>query len=293
MNSGSLVLGFPEYRQQAEKMAAAAGFPCKEVEIHHFPDGESRIRLPEKLPQRIIFCRSLYQPNEKLIELFLAAATARRLGAVSISLVAPYLCYMRQDKAFHPGEAISQRIIGELLASHFDALVTVDPHLHRVHNLQQAVPVERAIALSATGVMAAWLEKQMDNPLLIGPDEESVQWVAAIARHNQRDYCIARKERLGDRSVHITLPDGNYTGRHVVLVDDVVSTGQTLEITARELLPHKPASISALVTHALFFDDTRQRLQRAGIEQIWSCDTVPHPTNRLQLATLLAGAIKS
>ncbi len=293
MRNIPLVLCFPEYRQQAKRMAAAAGFPCNEVDIHHFPDGESRIRLPEKLPEQIIFCRSLYQPNGKLIELLLAVAAARRLGAKQITLVAPYLCYMRQDKAFHPGEAISQRIIGELLARQFDALITVDPHLHRVHNLQQAVPVERAITLSATGIMAVWLAKQSDNPLLIGPDEESVQWVAAIARHNRLDYCVASKERLGDRNVRVTLPDGNYAGRNIILVDDVASTGQTLEMAARELLRYKPVRISALVTHALFADDALQRLQRVGVEQIWSCDSIPHPTNHLQLAEVLAGAIKS
>ena len=291
MKNDPLVLCFPEYRQPAERMATAAGFPREMVDTHHFPDGESRIRLPEQLPEQVIFCRSLNQPNEKLIELILAAATARRLGAKRIMLVAPYLCYMRQDKAFHPGEAISQRIIGELLASRFDSLITVDPHLHRVHNLQQAVPVERAIALSATAVMADWLKEQLDNPLLIGPDEESVQWVAAIAKRDHLDYCVARKERLGDRNVRITLPAGDYTGRQIVLVDDVASTGRTLEMAARELLPHNPARISALVTHALFFGDALQRLQQAGVEKIWSCDTIPHPTNRLQLAELLAGAL--
>jgi len=147
------------------------------------------------------------------------------------------------------------------------------------------------IALSATGVMAAWLKQRLDNPLLIGPDEESVQWVAAIAKRDHLDYCVARKERLGDRNVRVTLPDGNYTGRQIILVDDVASTGRTLEMAARELLPHKPASIAALVTHALFFGDALQRLQQAGVKEIWSCDTIPHPTNRLQLAELLAGVL--
>ncbi len=283
-----LVLCFPEYREPGQRLADVAGIAAANVEIHHFPDGESRVRLPVDLPEEVILCRSLHQPNDKLIELVLAAATARRLGARRLTLVAPYLCYMRQDKAFHPGEAISQRIIGELLAEHFDRLITVDPHLHRVHHLRQAVPVEEAIALTATEPMSRWLAQKMDDPLILGPDEESVQWVAAIARHDGLDYRVARKERLGDRTVRITLPRDGFTGRHVVLVDDVASTGHTLEAAAQALLPHDPASISVLVTHALFLEGAMERLRQAGVGRIWSCDTIPHPTNAIQLAALLA-----
>ncbi|MCZ4328253.1 ribose-phosphate pyrophosphokinase-like domain-containing protein, partial [Brachybacterium paraconglomeratum] len=84
--------------------------------------------------------RSLDQPNEKLVELLLAARTARTLGAPHLTLVAPYLPYMRQDIAFSPGEAVSQRIVGPFLASLVDAVITVDPHLHRVASLRDVVP---------------------------------------------------------------------------------------------------------------------------------------------------------
>ena len=139
-----LVLGFPEYAGQGRRLAAAAGLDYADVGIHHFPDGESRVRLPPRLPSRIVFCRSLHRPNDKLVELALAAHTARELGAERLTLVAPYLCYMRQDKAFAPGEAVSQRIAGALIADWFDELITVDPHLHRTLSLEQAVPVGSA-----------------------------------------------------------------------------------------------------------------------------------------------------
>lgn len=285
------ILGFPEYREPARRLAEAAGLDYAEVAIHHFPDGESKVRLPLPLAERLILCRTLDHPNAKLVELELAAAAARQLGAKHLTLVAPYLAYMRQDIAFNPGEAVSQCIIGDMLARRFDALITVDPHLHRIQHLEQAVPVRPAIALSAATLMADYLARHGDSPLLIGPDEESTQWVAAIAGHRGLDYVVAHKQRLGDTRVKLTLPPADYSGRHLVLVDDVVSTGHTLEAAARQLAPQRPASISVLVSHALFVDDAQTRLAAAGISRICSTDSVLHPTNRLLLAPLLAQAL--
>lgn len=287
----TLVLGFPDYRDQARRLAVAAGLPHAEVALHRFPDGESRVRLPATLPGHVILCRSLDRPNDKLVELELAAATALQLGATRLTLVAPYLCYMRQDIAFHAGEAVSQRIIGELLARRFDTVITVDPHLHRTRSLAAAIPVRRAVALSAAPVMAEHLRGHDDSPLLIGPDEESAQWVAAIALPAGLDHVVARKRRLGDRSVAVELPDRDYRGRAIVLVDDVVSTGETLCDAARGLSARGARSVDALVTHALFAPGTTDRLREAGIRQVVSSDSIAHASNAMPLASLLAGAL--
>ncbi|MEN8108635.1 MAG: ribose-phosphate diphosphokinase [Pseudomonadota bacterium] len=291
LNNSGLLIGFPDYREAAQRLARAAGIPYADALIHHFPDGETRLRLPEPLPGHVIFCRTLDHPNSRLVELVLAAATARELGAKHITLIAPYLCYMRQDKAFQPGEAVSQRIVGTLLSQWIDALITVDAHLHRVHQLQDAVPVNPAINLSATAVMSAFLGKQMDNPFLVGPDEESEQWVAAIARDRDFDYCVARKQRFGDRQVRVSLPKAACRNRHIVLIDDVASTGRTLEAATLGLARFEPASISVLVTHALFVGDAQERLRRAGVSHIWSTDAIPHSSNVLHLDQLLAEAL--
>jgi ribose-phosphate pyrophosphokinase len=287
-DNSAIVLGFPTYRAPARRLAVAAGAAYADIEIHRFPDGESLVLLPEQLPQCVILCCSLDSPNDKLIELELAAATALQLGAERLTLVAPYLCYMRQDMAFHPGEAISQRVIGELLARRFDTVITVDPHLHRTPELQQAVPVRRAVALSAAPAMAGRLASRGDTPLLIGPDEESAQWVSAIAAPGGFDYAVAHKRRLGDRSVQVELPQLDCAGRHVVLVDDVVSTGQTLVETASQLRVRGAASVSAMVTHALFVSDALDRLREAGVRDICSTDSVCHASNKIHLAGLLA-----
>ena len=290
-----LVLGFHDYETQGRRLAQALSLPYAGVELHHFPDGESKIRLPTDLPPQIILCRSLDQPNSKLIELLLCAETARQQGVEHLTLVSPYLCYMRQDIAFHPGEAVSQRIIGRFLAGLFDRVITTDAHLHRIERLEQALPGIQAINLSAAPLLSEFLAQRTrpDQTLLVGPDSESAQWVEAIARSAQREYVIATKTRFGDRQVEITLPDHAYAGKQILLIDDMISTGSTLCRVATDLRNRGAASIDALVTHALFDALAQQRMQAAGIRHIWSSDSVTHPTNNLPLDRLLADAMRS
>ena len=287
----TVVLGFPEHQLPAERFAKAAGLDYADIQTHSFPDGESLVRLPKRLPPHVVLYCSLSDPNRNLIELELAMATATRLGAERLTLIAPYLCYMRQDKAFHPGEAVSQRVIGDLLARRLDTLITVDPHLHRTHRLGAAVPVRYAKAVSSATVLADWVAGRMSEPLLVGPDEESEQWVRSVARQGGYDYCVARKERLGDRDVHVELPDYGFSGRNVLLIDDVASTGHTLAETAKQAVHSGAADVSVLVTHALFVDGALERLKDAGVSDISTTDSVPHATNCVHLDRLLADAL--
>ncbi len=287
-----LLLGFEDYRPQGEALAKALGMPFALVDIHRFPDGESKVTLPGPLPEEVILCRSLNHPNDKLIELLLAAKTAREQGVKRLTLVAPYLCYMRQDIAFHTGEAISQRIIGGFLAELFDKVATVDPHLHRIERLEQAIPGREAIALGTAELMGQFLADNTSKPLLIGPDAESEQWVRAIAEPAGLEYAVATKERLGDRRVHITLPAHNYHRHEVILIDDMISTGRTLINVTEQLKRQGAETIHCLITHALFSDDVTQALKSAGITHIWSSDSIPHPTNAITLTGLLARNLK-
>ncbi len=288
-----LILSFPESRSQARQLAEALSADCKKVEIHHFPDGESRLVLPVDLPEQVIFHRSLDHPNDKLVELLLAADSAREQGVKQLTLVAPYLCYMRQDKAFHPGEVVSQKIIGRFLAGRFDQVLTVDTHLHRIQNLEEAVPARHAQNLTATKAMGQFLSWQNLQPLLLGPDQESRQWVAAIADIAQLDYVVADKTRLGDRDVRITLPEAEYKNRDIVIVDDVISSGYTVAVATTQLREKGVREVHCLVTHALFAENAVEKLRAAGIRQIWSSDSITHNSNVIPLAPLLAEALKS
>ena len=290
--SDCIILGFAESRKLASDLAALLSLESGEVEVHRFPDGESRVRVPYKLPMHVIICLSLDRPNEKLIELLLAADAARENGAMKLTLLAPYLCYMRQDSAFHAGEAVSQQTIGALLGGVFDAVITVDPHLHRIERLEQAVSCSHAIALTATRPIAEFIASRFERPLLIGPDAESLQWVSSIAEGWGFDFAIGRKERLGDRNVSIHLPENrSVSGRDVVIVDDMASTGRTMVAAAESVLKGGPASVSLIVTHALFVGDAEARIRATAVDHLWSADSIEHSTNAIVLAPLLADGI--
>lgn len=288
-----IILAFSDYLRQAQRLADRLDAPLAEVSLHHFPDSESFICLPSSLPEHVIFCRSLNQPNGKLIELLLCASTARELGAKRLTLVAPYLCYMRQDFANQPGVAVSQRIIGKMLANLFDDVITVDPHLHRISSLDQAIPIKNAISLTAADEIGRFLKQKLEYALLVGPDSESEQWVANIANKIGFDYCVARKERGGDKQVAVTLPEIQFANKTIVIVDDMASTGRTLGMATRLLKAAGSKDIYAVVTHALFCDDAEEYILQAGINTLWSTDSIDHPTSCIKLDALLADAIKA
>ena len=294
-NAPGCVLAFDEERECATALARALGVPLALIERHRFPDGELKLRLPATLPPCVVLLRSLHPPNERLIELLIAAPAARELGAQRLLLVCPYLAYMRQDIAFLPGEAVSQRHIAGLLASRFDAVLTVDPHLHRIASLQAVMPGSRAVSLSAAALVGAWVAQQVRAPLLLGPDEESAQWVSEAARACTpvADHAWCVKQRNGDRDVLVTLPPAlNCQGRAVVLIDDMASTGRTLMAASRLVLADGAVSVDVAVTHGLFVGDAMAELRACGVGRVWSTDTVPHPSNAISVVPLFAHALR-
>jgi len=290
--SQAMILALPGSEAGAADLAGELGWACEPVRVHRFPDGESRVSLPARLPARVALFDSLHDPDAKLVTLMLAAETARELGARELTLVAPYLCYMRQDIAFEPGQAVSQRIVGRFLGRLFDAVFTVDPHLHRIETLSEAVPSTRAVSLSAAGEIGRLVADRGMQPLMLGPDAESLPWVRAAAAVGGFGFAVCEKTRLGDRSVEILLPDVPMRGRPVVIVDDMASTGRTLARCAALVLQAGAASVDVAVTHALFVGDALEQLRSAGVREVWSTDAIPHETSRIRLAPLLARALR-
>jgi ribose-phosphate pyrophosphokinase len=197
---------------------------------------------------------------------------------------------MRQDQVFAPGESLSARYFADLLGSAFDRLVTVDPHLHRFHSLQQVYTIPTSV-VHAAPILAAWIARNIERPLVLGPDVESEQWVSEIAASAGAPHAVFRKERLGDREVRLVLPDlGRWRGLRPVLVDDIISSGTTILAASSALAEAGFERPVCLAVHALFDEATGLRLGEVTSE-IASVDTIGHPTNRFAIAPSIAESL--
>ena len=275
----------------AEACAAQLKTGLHLITTRRFPDGESLVTVPAKASGTgIVFC-SLDRPNEKLVELLLAADALRRQGVSQLTLVAPYLGYMRQDRVFHQGEPISQRVVAKMLDSAFDDVITVEAHLHRISSLSEVFSV-RAESVSAAAPIADWLNQTSSRGLIVGPDSESEPWIKSIAERCSLPFVVASKTRHGDQYVDIDLPETPADESQAWIIDDIASSGATLETLASRLTDRGFSQVGAVVVHALFSPETLERLNRAGITSVVSTDSIRHPTNGVSIAPLLADVIR-
>lgn len=288
-----LILPLPGNVIFARQLADAGGWELGAIETRRFPDGETYVRiLSDVADKQVDLVGTLARPDDGFLRLVFGADAARALGAREVTLIAPYLSYMRQDRRFQLGEAITSKTFARLLSSTFDRLVTVDPHLHRYPALSELYTIP-AQTLHAAPLLADWIAAEVGMPFIIGPDEESEQWVSEIARRIGAPYAVLRKIRHGDRNVDVELPDLSQWKSHCpVLVDDIASSGHTLIEAARKLPLQGLQRPVCAVVHGVFAEDSYERL-KALAERIVSSDSIPHESNAIRLAPLVAAAIAS
>ena len=286
-----LLLAMPGNELMASLLAAKLSWPVETLELSRFPDGEAHVTIAGDLKGRsLAVVSSLDRPDTKLLPLVFAADAARDLGARKVGLVAPYLAYMRQDKRFRSGEAITAPSFARIISSAFDWLVTVEPHLHRVRALSEIYSIPTTVVHASTAI-AAWVKQNVHAPLFVGPDAESAKWVAEAAAKADAPFTILEKRRTGDRSVEVRLKETAIGGDHTpVLCDDIVSTGTTMVeaiSTVRRMTSREPLCIAV---HALFAPGASEVLAQEKARMV-TCNTVAHPTNRIDVSDLLAAIL--
>lgn len=286
-----VLLPFPLQRRLAESMASPLHARLGRLDWRRFPDGESLVAIDDALDgASVAIVASLHHPDEMALALRFAAATAREFGAQRVGLIAPYLAYMRQDKRFHSGEAVSAPLFARFLEESFDWLVSADPHLHRNLQLSNLYRIA-ARAVATAPLVADWIRGEVPDAIVIGPDSESEQWVSEIARRADVPHQVLNKIRHGDRDVEVSLPDAAAArGRTPVIVDDIVSSGRTVIETIGHLKRLGLPPPICVAIHAVFAADAYQQLLTSGAARVVSTDSIAHASNAISIAALLAHA---
>ncbi len=267
-----------------------------DFESRRFPDGERYLKFVKDLPnERAIITQSLYgDPDGLLMEYLFLAKTALDLGAKDVVGLFPYMAYLRQDSRFKPGEAISAHIVSNIIeAAPTSVVLTLDSHLHRIHNLDELFGVP-AMNLSAIPSLAERLASEcvLKDPVVVAPDGEAAQWASLAAPILDAESVVMQKVRHGDTLVDIDLGHVTPDGRDIVLVDDIISTGGTIARVAQQLKEKGASHIHALITHGLFAEGAYQRVEQAGVNRLITTDSVPNRFSRVSVAPVFAKAVR-
>lgn len=289
-----LLFTLPANEALGRSLRGLAGLQAGEMTLRSFPDGETYVRVLTPCQGRaaVILC-ALDRPDDKLLPLYFLSRTLRDLGAKRVVLVAPYLAYMRQDRRFKEGEGVTSRYFAAWVSTFIDGLLTIDPHLHRIHDLGEVYTIPSRVIHAADGV-AAWIGREVAKPVLVGPDSESWQWVSDVAGRAGAPFIVLEKTRRGDREVEVSVPEIERWRDHTpVLVDDIISTGRTMIETVGHLKRLGLPGAVCVGVHGVFAGSAYEDLKAAGALRIATCNTIPHPSNAIDLAPELARAVRS
>jgi ribose-phosphate pyrophosphokinase len=286
--------------QLTDGIAKSLGVRCSLVLRERFPDSELHVEIQESVRGTDVY---IVQPtcppvDEHLLELLLMGDACRRAGASHLTAVIPYFGYARQDRRSRGREPLSVRLIADLTsASGFQRVVAVDLHSHAVESAF-AIPVEH---ISAVSLLAEAARSSIrGNAVIVSPDLGAVKMAERYARLLDLPVAIIHKSRISGEEVSVQRIVGDVGNKEVLVIDDMISTGGTIEKAIKALLEAgcSPSGVKVLATHGLLVGLAGQRLGPLPIERIFVSDSVPAPESFpaplqvVSLASLLAKAIQ-
>lgn len=262
---------------------APFGIPFKK----RFPDGELYIRVGGRLEGEDVVLVQSTRSDQDLLELMLLEDAIREAGAKHLWVVIPYFGYSRQDRRFFPGEPVSSRSLARHVELDADATITVDLHSPLTRTCF-AKPLYEASGIPAI----ARLLRERPVDLLVSPDKGGVDRVKRMAEILGKPWMALQKKRIDSEHVELAMPDGapDPRGKHMVLVDDVISTGGTIVESAKLLKARGAETVVATCTHGLFLKDGFERI-KAVTNEVFSTDTLENPAEKASVAPDIAAIL--
>jgi ribose-phosphate pyrophosphokinase len=285
-------------RPVAEATAARLGTQVAVCELQRFPDGELHVELRESVRGGDVY---LVQPtgppvDEHLMELLMLADASRRAGAARVTAVMPYFGYARHDRRAHGREPVGARLVADLIrTAGVERVVAIDLHSAALEGFF-SMPLEHLSAVPALAEAARALAGR--DAVIVAPDLGAVKLADWYADLLGLPVAIVHKARISGDQVRVRWITGDVRDRQPIIVDDMISTGGTIEAAAAALLAAGSApEIAVVATHALLVGSAEERLVRAGVRRLIATDSVSSaaetrlPRETVSVAWLLADAI--
>jgi ribose-phosphate pyrophosphokinase len=277
------ILGGTSAKNVARNLANKIQQPLLQATYKRFPDDEFYIRVLDDIAGEDVLIVQTAYPDSKIVELLLMQDAVHEAGAKKITVVLPYFGYSRQDKKFEEGEAISSRAVAQHISMHADFVITVDPHKEHILKFF-SVP---AYSCSAVSTIAQYLkEKNID--FILAPDKGAKDRAKEAATLINCEYDYLEKTRIDGTTVKITPKKLDARGKHVAIIDDIISTGDTMANSIKELKKQGAKTVSIACTHGLFVGGAKEKLLSADCDEIISTDTIETEFSKVSAADCIA-----
>lgn len=280
----------------AEKVANAIGVDLLKVDIRNFSDGELWVKYEENIRGVDLFIiQSTFAPSDNLMELLLLIDAAKRASAFRITAVIPYYGYARQDRKDQPRVAITSKLVANMLVrAGADRVITVDLHSSQIQGFFD-IPFDH---LYASPVLSRKLEDlRLDKLTVAAPDVGGIKTARSYAKRMGGDLLLVDKRRPAHNVAEITHIIGEVEGRNIVIVDDMIDTGNTFVQCAEALKERGANSITGICVHPVFSGTAFERIENSdAIDRMFITDTIPlkKTPNKIEVvsvAELLAESI--
>ncbi|MHC4982083.1 MAG: ribose-phosphate diphosphokinase [Planctomycetota bacterium] len=268
----------------AQAVTDYLGMPLGAAKILPFPDGELLVKLEDDVRGRDVF---IIQPtcepvNHTLMELLIFVDCARRASAERITAVIPYFGYARQDRKDEGRVPITAKLVANLIATAgADRVLTMDLHAAQVQGFFD-IPVDN---LEAEPVLSRYfLEKKIDNLVLVSPDVGNTKRARAYADRLCGDLAIISKRRISGKDIEVGRIIGEVKSKTVLMMDDVITTAGTVCGAAKVCKDAGAEKIYVGATHGVLCGPAVQRIRSAPVDEVVVTDTVRVPREKVEAA---------
>ncbi|EKF85135.1 ribose-phosphate diphosphokinase [Methanobacterium formicicum] len=285
-----MIIGGSSSQKLAANIAREMDDVLCPIETRKFPDGERYVRIKQDVEDGVVVVQSTgYPQDENLMELFLILKTIRNMGITDIRTVIPYFGYGRQEKSFNYGEAVSAEVVCQLIEfAGASSVYSINLHEQSICDLFK-IP---AYNLSAMPAIADYVEKNVEDPVIVAPDKGALGFAQEVASILNCESDYLEKVRLSPEKVETKPKSLDVEGRDAVIIDDIISTGGTIVNACGILKEHNANKIVVSCVHPVLVGDALLKIFAAGADDVVGSDTLKSEVSNVSVASIVADALE-